>query len=303
MGDAARPRVGFVLRRAQRVHKALWFDALGGSVTGPQYSCMLAIGRWPESDQQTVSEIIGLDKATTGGIVNRLAQRGLVGRGADSGDLRRRVLFLTDEGRASMPRFAEGAIAVHRELVARLPDGAESEFIDLLVTVAYNPVHTPEVPSLADPGYPVVDLPTSVGHLLRRTHQRYQSQWNQTFGGQITIAQYAVLAAGCSMNNPDQQGVAERAGLDPSSAASILTRMESEVWLRRDTDPRDKRRRVLTFSSAARLAAEWSVIGVHRVDDLIFGAIGDVRQQRLTELLLHLTQDHDTRQAAILPPF
>lgn len=262
---------------------------------------MLAIGRWPESDQQTVGEIIGLDKATTGGIVDRLVQRGQVERGADPGDLRRRVLFLTDKGRASMLRFAEGAMAVHRALVALLPKGTESEFIDLLISVAYDAGHTPKVPILADPGYPVMNLPTSVGHLLRRTHQRYQTQWNQTLSGQLTIAQYAVLAAGCSMNNPDQQSVAERAGLDPSTAASILTRMASEGWLRRETDPRDKRRRVLTFSPAALLAAEWSVVGVHRVDDLVFGAIGDARQQRLKEMLLHLIQSYDTPKAKIVP--
>jgi DNA-binding MarR family transcriptional regulator len=293
-----RPPLGFVLRRAQRIHTALWHDIFEGRLTGPQYSCLLAIGCWPESDQQLAGEIVGLDKATTGGIIERLVQRGLVRRGVDPDDQRRYLLFLTEEGRAAMPEFAERGMAVHRALVALLPEGAEPEFIDLLVSVAHDPGHSPHVPALANPGYPVMDLRTSVGHLLRRTHQRYQAQWSQTFGGKITIAQYAVLAAGCSMaetgqQSPDQQGVAERAGLDVSSAASVLTRMETEGWLRRETDPRDKRRRILTFSPAARLAAEWSVTGVHRVDDLVFGAIGDSRRQRLFELLSHLIQSQD----------
>jgi len=291
--DAARPPVGFLLRRAQRLHTALWHDAFRGSLTGPQYSCLLAIGRWPESHQQTVGEIVGLDKATTGGIIDRLVQRGLVERGVDPADQRRYVLFLAPEGRAAMPDFADRGVRVHRELVALLPAGAEEEFIDLLVSVAYEPGHTPEVPVLRDPGYPVMDLPTSVGHLLRRTHQRYQAQWSRTFGERITIAQYAVLAAGCSMDRPDQQQVAERAGLDPSSAASVVSRMAAEDWLRREPDPRDKRRRILTFSPAARLAAEWSTIGVHRVDDLVFGAMGAERRQRLIELLRHLVSGED----------
>lgn len=299
MADAARPPIGFVLRRAQRIHTALWHDAFDGRITGPQYSCLLAIGCWPGSDQQAIGEIVGLDKATTGGIMERLVQRGLVQRGVDPDDQRRYLLSLPEEGRAAMPEFAERCMTVHRALVALLPEGTESEFIDLLVTAAHDPGHTPDVPVLADPGYPVVDLRTSVGHLLRRTHQRYQAQWSQTFGGKITIAQYAVLAAGCSMEVPDQQSVAEQAGLDPSSAAAVLTRMATEGWLRRETDPRDKRRRLLTFSPAARLAADWAAVGVHRVDDLVFGAIGDSRRRRLSELLNLLVQSQDAGVRAL----
>lgn len=292
MAEAAGPQVGFLLRRAQRIHAALWRDAFNRTLTGPQYSCLLAIARWPESYQQTVGEIVGLDKATTGGIVDRLVQRGLVERGTDLADQRRHVLVLTPEGRAAMPGFAERGMMVHRELVELLPAGADSEFIELLVSVAYEPGHEPEVPIVRDPGFPVMDLPTSVGHLLRRTHQRYQAQWTQTFGARITIAQYAVLAAGCALPDPDQQRVSESAGLDPSSAASVLTRMAAEGWLRREADPRDKRRRVLSFTPPARLAADWAAIGAHRVDDLVFGAIGPDRQQRLMGLLLHLIESH-----------
>lgn len=295
MSEAARPPVGFLLRRAQRVHTALWHDAFRGALTGPQYSCLLAIGRWPGSYQQTVGEIVGLDKATTGGIVERLVQRGLVEREVDPSDQRRYVVVLTAEGRAAMPGFTERGLLVHRELVGLLPAGAEAEFIDLLVSVAYEPGHPPEDPRLHDPGYPVMDLPTSVGHLLRRTHQRYQAQWNRTFGGKITIAQYAVLAAGCALDRPDQQQIAARAGLDPSSAAAVLTRMEGEGWLQREPDPYDKRRRILVFAPAARLAADWSALGVRQVDELVFGSIGTepgerrTRQQRLADLLAHLT--------------
>jgi len=288
MPDAARTPVGFLLRRAQRVHASLWHDQFDGGVTGPQYSCMLAISRWPESDQQTVGEIIGLDKATTGGIVDRLVQRGLVRRGADAADLRRRVLFLSDEGRAAMPDFAARGMAVHHKLVELLPAGAEAEFIDLIVAVAYEPGHSPDVPALQDPGFPVMDLPTSVGHLLRRTHQRYQAQWNLTFRGRITIAQYAVLAAGCSLESPDQQTVTERSGLDSSSAAAVVTRMETEGWLVRQPDARDKRRKVIAFTPPARLAADWAGAGVHQVEDHIFGALGEQRRHRLEQLLTQL---------------
>lgn len=297
MTDAARPPVGFLLRRAQRIHTAVWHDVFDGAVTGPQYSCMLAIGRWPGSDQQTVGEIIGLDKATTGGIVDRLVQRGHVTRDADPDDQRRRVLHLTAEGRAAMPGFAERGFTVHDKLLELLPDGAEKDFIDLLVSVAYEPGHSPDVPEVTDPGYRVMDLPTSVGHLLRRTHQRYQAQWGEIFGGKITIAQYAVLSAGCALEAPDQQQVAARAGMDISSAAAVLTKMAAESWLERGVDPHDKRRRVLTFTPPARLAAEWSTVGVRRVDELVFGAIGEDRQRRLTDLLRHLIASYEPRRA------
>lgn len=288
MLETASMPLGFLLRRAQRAHTSLWYDVFQGDLTGAQYSTMLAICRWPGSDQQAVSDLVGLDKATLGGIIDRLRKRGRVTRRSNPDDLRRYILELTPQGAREMPAFYERAMTVHRQLVALLPPGTADEFVELLVAVAYEPGCPPHEPRVADPGFPVMDLPTSVGHLIRRTHQRYQAVWSETFEGLITIAQFAVLEAGTAHPAPDQQSVSELSGLDASTAATVITRMAREGWLTRELASNGRRRRLLRFTPAARLAARWASAGLQEVDDQVFGVLGTQRRARLEELLQHL---------------
>ena len=291
---------GFLLRRAQRMHTSLWNDQFGTEVTGPQYATLLAIATWPGSDQQTVGEFSGHDKATITGTMERLVARGLITRAPDPNDRRRVVLELTDEGVDRMPFFAEGGLKVHRALLGRLPAGTEEEFVELLRNVVRSRRTLPPKPPEGDPGppFPVMDLHSAVGHLMRRTHQIHVELWNEAFEGMLTIPQYCVLAAGLALEDPDQQGISERAGLNPSSTAAVLSRFEQDGWLSRVPDPHDGRRRTIRFTPAARVAAHWSREGVESVQQDLFGVLGAHGYLRLSELLHALVSDHEGELAA-----
>lgn len=291
MADTAWMPTGFLLRRAQRVHTALWNDLFGSELTGPQYSTLIAIARWPDSDQQTIGDVTGHDKATVAGIVERLKSAGFVVRKPDPADLRRYMLALTDRGCSSMTGFAEKANAVHQGIFDLLPPGTETEFVDLLFAVAYGG-GPPATPRVVDPGFPVMSMATAVGHLLRRAHQNHVVQWNEAFAGQITIPQYSVLTAASSLQVPAQQAVSELAGLDASSAGALVARMEAEGWLVKTADPQDRRRKIVRITPPARVAARWGALGAKQVGDRLLSALDQPQRLRLAELTRNLISAH-----------
>lgn len=283
---------GILLRRAQRVHTALWNELFGSELTGPQYAALIAVARWPGSGQQAIGEITGHDKATMAGIVERLEKRGFVERKPDPGDLRRNMLDLTELGRGSMAGFAEKATAVHQALLGLLPTGAESEFVDLVRAVAYAGGE-PATPRVIDPGFPVMSMTTTIGHLLRRAHQNHAARWNEAFGGQITIPQYCVLAAGCALEVPDQQTVSELAGLDASSAGVVVSRMEMDGWLIKTADQQDRRRKIIVITPAGRVAERWASLEAQQVEDRLLSALDVSERLRLAQLARHLIDAHE----------
>ncbi len=283
---------GFLVRRAQRIHTAKWNELFGTEVTGPQYAVLLAIALWPDSDQQTVGELSGHDKATITGIVERLVRAGLVARESDPANHRRVILSLTPAAERRMPTYAGLGMRVHDALFSLLPAGTAGEFVSLLREVVLSRRSLPE-PDRPDPGFPVMTPRTSIGHLLRRTHQIHVELWSEVFDDTLTIPQYCVLVTGLALDSPSQQTVADLSGLNPSSAAAVIARLEEQGWLVRTEDPSDGRRRVLGFTHAARVAARWCRHGADAVQADLFGALGSERTERLAELLDALVSRHE----------
>lgn len=285
---------GHLIRRAQRVHTAEWNSVFGSELTGPQYATLLAIAMWPESDQQTAGELAGLDKATMAGVMKRLEARGYITRKRAEDDRRRQILLMTPEAEKRMDDFAAGAMAVHQALAARLPAGTESEAISLLMKVAYTGQPSPGQ-AIAPHGFTVIEPSGALGYLLRRALQVHGALWNREFQGEITSPQYAVLSAVAVAESADQLMISELAGLDASSAGDVMGRMEKEGWLRRETDPADRRRLLVALTQPARLAARWASPGVERVQMELLSALTDQEKARLVELLQHLVRGSEAK--------
>lgn len=278
---------GHLIRRAQRVHTALWNTVFGSELTGPQYATLLAVAMRPESDQQTVGELAGLDKATMAGVMNRLEALGFISRKRAEDDRRRQILLMTRAAEKRMDSFAAGAVSVHKALIARLPAGTESETISLLRKVAY--IGEPSFEAVRVPqGFVVLEPSRALGYLIRRALQVHAAIWNKEFHGEITSPQYAVLSAVAAADSADQLKIAELAGLNASSAADVMGRMEKDGWLRRVTDPADRRRLQIALTQPARLATRWASPRVERVQIELLTALTAPEKARLVELLQHL---------------
>jgi MarR family transcriptional regulator, lower aerobic nicotinate degradation pathway regulator len=92
-------QVGFLLRLASQRHMALFMERTGGGLTPTQFSTLYRLreAREPIS-QNALGRLVGMDAATTKGVVSRLLSRDLIRVEKDGEDRRRYTLFITDAG-------------------------------------------------------------------------------------------------------------------------------------------------------------------------------------------------------------
>ena len=92
-------RPGFMIRRAHQISVSLFLEETGElGITNRQYGILLVLKHQPGIDQITVAKLLGLDRSTTGMVLTKLEQAGLVGRVVGAKDRRKRSLALTPAG-------------------------------------------------------------------------------------------------------------------------------------------------------------------------------------------------------------
>ncbi len=84
----------------------------GFDLTQVQFATLQALQANPASDQARIAELIAYDRATIGGVIDRLEQKGYVSRVVSRRDRRAREVSLTDAGQ----RTLEAALPLVREL-------------------------------------------------------------------------------------------------------------------------------------------------------------------------------------------
>lgn len=115
-------RLGFLLRRAQQAHLALWNELVSTEVTSVQFGALGLIDTEPESSQAQLGRELDLDRSTIADVVARLERRGLVERSRADGDRRRNALRITAAGRTCLaelaPRVEQMDATLTRQLTA-----------------------------------------------------------------------------------------------------------------------------------------------------------------------------------------
>ena len=106
---------GHLIRRLHQQSTLVFVQrtqAAGFDLTPIQFAALDAIHNHPGTDQATVAELIAYDRATIGGVIERLEQKGWVDRVVSERDRRARELSLTAEGR----RIFKALMPVVRDL-------------------------------------------------------------------------------------------------------------------------------------------------------------------------------------------
>ncbi|MDO9093218.1 MAG: MarR family winged helix-turn-helix transcriptional regulator [Rubrivivax sp.] len=94
-----------------------------------------------------------------------------------------------------------------------------------------------------------VALETLPGHHIRRLHQIAVAIFLQeTEAHGLTPVQYAALQTVANQPGIDQRTLAGRIGLDTSTVAGVVDRLETRTLLQRNVSPQDKRVRLLTLT-------------------------------------------------------
>lgn len=127
---------GHFIRRAQQVSSAYFAEELADSeLTSVQMVALVAIADNPGIDATRLSEIIDFDRATIGGVVDRLQRKGLIQRGVNVQDKRSKTMQATPAGKAllkvSLPRVEQ----VQERLLAPLSPAERETFLRLIKAV------------------------------------------------------------------------------------------------------------------------------------------------------------------------
>ncbi|MBG6238453.1 DNA-binding MarR family transcriptional regulator [Mycetocola sp. CAN_C7] len=117
---AADERLGFLLRRAQQAHLALWNEVVSAEVTSVQFGALDLIAAEPGSSQAQLGRELDLDRSTIADVVARLERRGLVERARADSDRRRNALSITESGRACLATLAPRVEQMDATLTHRL---------------------------------------------------------------------------------------------------------------------------------------------------------------------------------------
>ncbi|SDO12519.1 DNA-binding transcriptional regulator, MarR family [Lutimaribacter pacificus] len=104
-------QIGFKLRLANQKHLEL-FARMMPEVTPTQFAILSRLRDSGPISQNHLGRLVGLDAATTKGVVDRLKVKNLVTSAKSPTDMRRLVISLTDEGR----RFADRAVVTAAEI-------------------------------------------------------------------------------------------------------------------------------------------------------------------------------------------
>ena len=124
---------GHLIRRAHQISGALFAANLAGyDLTSVQYAAMVAVGSSPESDATRLSELIAIDRATLGGVLDRLEAKGLLARSPSSQDRRIKTVALTPAGEALLAEVEAKVLQAQADMLAPLNEAEQQSFIALL---------------------------------------------------------------------------------------------------------------------------------------------------------------------------
>ncbi|MGK9050351.1 MarR family winged helix-turn-helix transcriptional regulator [Neorhizobium petrolearium] len=126
---------GHLARRFQQIAVAVFHaevEEAGYDLTPVQYAALAAISTNPGIDQITLAGLIAYDRTTITGVVDRLAQKGLVARNPSSRDRRARELQITDAGRQTLAGITPAVEAAQKTMVRGLTAEETEELMRLL---------------------------------------------------------------------------------------------------------------------------------------------------------------------------
>lgn len=127
---------GYLLSRTGSLARRSWARMLAErDLTPHHYGMLMALDEVGSTGQQRLSALIGIDPRNAVPIIDGLADRGLLARAVDPTDRRRRVLALTDAGRAMVRDLTETGAGIERHFLRALPPAEQAALHRALLTL------------------------------------------------------------------------------------------------------------------------------------------------------------------------
>lgn len=133
-GMEAHDMAGHIIRRLQQSSVQFFLARvrdLGIDITPVQFAAMDALRENPGIDQASLAALIAYDRATIGGVIDRLEAKGLVKRAVSGQDRRAREVRMTDEGAKLYEALLPVVREVQEKILERLSRGERARFLSL----------------------------------------------------------------------------------------------------------------------------------------------------------------------------
>jgi len=111
-------------------------QASGFDLTPVQFAAMEALRNHPKIDQAKISALIAYDRATIGGVIDRLEQKGYVTRIVSKQDRRAREVSLSAKGQKTMKALLPIVKLLQHDIVSSLDENEQAQFQQLLQKAA-----------------------------------------------------------------------------------------------------------------------------------------------------------------------
>lgn len=125
---------GHLIRRLHQLSSHVFarhMQEAGIDLTPVQFAAMDAIAAHPGIDQASVAALIAYDRATIGGVIDRLEQKGYVARVVSKRDRRAREVRLTDAGRYVFDEILPRVSGLQDEILPGLTADERASFLAL----------------------------------------------------------------------------------------------------------------------------------------------------------------------------
>lgn len=134
------------------------------------------------------------------------------------------------------------------------------------------------------------------GFLIRRLHQIHCALFlDETARFGITPVQYSLMTALAQHGEIDQQSVAHEVGLERTTVAEVLIRLEARELLTRRPDPSDKRARLVKLTRAGKALVKKMAPAVQRAHDRTLEPLaGEDRDQLMLKLIQLVEHSNET---------
>lgn len=138
------------------------------------------------------------------------------------------------------------------------------------------------------------DFQHAPGHLIRRAHQLAVAIFMEETGDfDVTPVQFAILNALIDDPGEDQVTLAAKVAFDAATFGSVIGRLETKGWVRRQADAQDRRRKLLWVTPRGEAAALAMKRAVARAQTRILNPLEAAERQQLVTLLGKLVTGHE----------
>ena len=138
------------------------------------------------------------------------------------------------------------------------------------------------------------DFAQAPGHLIRRAQQIAVAVFaRETADQDVTPVQFAFMQAMLASPGQDQITLANRVAFDAATSGSVIGRLESKGWVRREPDVQDRRRKLLYVTPlGARVLARMNA-AVEKAQQNILAPLSPADQAVFMQLLSNLVAGHE----------